>query len=84
MSQAIPTAHSGDSPSRFVVSVIHSDGFYSAVCDDLCLVTEAKTIYELQDRVWELAPELVELNNLPVDADSMRLLFDIAPPSRAA
>jgi hypothetical protein len=84
MSQAIPTAHPGDSPARFVVSVTHSDGFYTAVCEDLCLVTEAKTIDELQNRVWEIAPELVELNNMPVDANFMHLLFDVAPPSRAA
>jgi hypothetical protein len=63
------------------VSVTHSDGFYTAVCDDLCLVTEAKTIDELRDRVWELAPELAHLNHLPIDADSMRFTFDMAPPA---
>jgi hypothetical protein len=59
-----------------IVDVTHSDGYYTAVCDDLHLVTEAKTLDELQARVWELVPELVELNNLPVDTDSMRLRFD--------
>jgi hypothetical protein len=45
------------------------------------LVAEAQTLEELRDRVWELAPELVELNDLPIDTDSMRLHFDIAPPA---
>jgi hypothetical protein len=65
-----------------VVSVTHSDGFYTAVCDDLHLVTEAETLDELQDRVWEIAPELVELNELPIDVDSLRLRFDAEPPAR--
>jgi hypothetical protein len=64
-----------------IVRVTHVDGFYTAVCDDLRLVTEAKTIDALRDQVWELAPELVELNHLPIDADSMRLRFDMAPPA---
>jgi hypothetical protein len=64
-----------------IVNVTLSNGFYTAVCDALHLVTEAQTIDELRDRVWELAPELVELNNLPIDADSMRLHFDMAPPA---
>ena len=59
-----------------IVSVTHSDGFYTAVCDDLHLVTEARTLDELQGRVWELVPDLVKLNGLSLDADSVRLRFD--------
>ncbi|MDR1275835.1 MAG: DUF1902 domain-containing protein [Candidatus Accumulibacter sp.] len=60
-----------------LVSVTYADGFYTAICDDLHLVTEAETLDALRDRVWELAPELVELNALPVDSDSLRFSFDM-------
>jgi hypothetical protein len=82
MNQAIHAAQRPDVMNPpLIVAVTHSDGFYTAVCDDLHLVTEAQTLDELRNRVWELAPELVELNDLPIDADSMRLHFDMAPPA---
>lgn len=59
------------------VEVTFSDGYYTAECDALNLVTEAKTLDELTERTWLLVPDLIELNDLPMDADSVRLRFDL-------
>jgi hypothetical protein len=68
--------------SPLIVSVTHEDGYYTAVCDALHLVTEARTLDELNDRIWALVPELVELNGLPMKTDSLHLHLDVAPPAR--
>jgi hypothetical protein len=57
---------------QLIVNVTYSDGFYTAVCDDLHLVAEAETLEELQNQVWELAPELIELNSLPIKVETWR------------
>lgn len=59
----------------FVVSVTHTDGMWIAENDDLGLVTEAKSYDALTERVWKIAPELAELNDLGVDVDEMRISF---------
>ena len=59
----------------FVVSVSHIDGIWIAENDDLGLVTEAKSYDDLTERVWEIAPELAELNELDVDVEDMRISF---------
>lgn len=59
----------------FIVNVTHHDGIWIAENDDLGLVTEAKTYDALTERVWEIAPELAELNELSVDVDEMRISF---------
>lgn len=59
----------------FVVSVSHIDGIWIAENDDLGLVTEAKSYDDLTERVWEIAPELAELNELDVNAEDMRISF---------
>ena len=48
------------------VHVTYSDGMYTAECDGLHLVTEAQTIDELQEVVWDLAPDMIEANNLDI------------------
>lgn len=58
-----------------VVSVSHIDGIWIAENDDLGLVTEAKSYDDLTERVWEIAPELAELNELDVDVEDMRISF---------
>ncbi|QIC69813.1 DUF1902 domain-containing protein [Acinetobacter indicus] len=59
----------------FVVSVSHIDGIWIAENDDLGLVTEAKSYDDLTERVWEIAPELAELNELDVNVEDMRISF---------
>ena len=59
----------------FVVSVSHIDGIWIAENDDLGLVTVAKSYDDLTERVWEIAPELAELNELDVDVEDMRISF---------
>ncbi|MBC8946776.1 MULTISPECIES: DUF1902 domain-containing protein [Xenorhabdus] len=58
----------------FVVNVIHDD-MWIAECDELGLVTEAKTYDELIEKVWEIAPELYEINGLGDQSEVIRLKF---------
>lgn len=60
------------------VRVTQEDGMYTAECDDLHLVTEATTLDELKDRVWELAPDMIEANDLQIDPESLRLYFQFS------
>lgn len=66
-------ARTPDKP--FVVNVTHEEGMWIAECDELGLVTEAESYEALTVRAWEAAPELVELNGLPVEPGDLRLLF---------
>jgi hypothetical protein len=68
-------ARSSHPSPLFVVDVIQTDGVWTAVCDELGLVTEADDLETLEERVWELAPELAELNGLDIDAGDLRIHF---------
>jgi hypothetical protein len=57
------------------VEVTHCDGMFTAVCDTLHLVTEADSFEALTERVWKLAPDMIEANELGIDPDSMCLNF---------
>jgi hypothetical protein len=59
----------------FEVGVSVLDGIWTAECDQLGLVTEAECYDDLIARVWQIAPELAELNHLSVDAEHLRLRF---------
>lgn len=59
----------------FDVSVSVHNGIWTAVCDALGLVTEADSYEALTERAWEIVPELSELNDIGVDASSIRLRF---------
>ncbi|PPD40412.1 MAG: hypothetical protein CTY16_17465 [Methylobacter sp.] len=59
----------------FVVEVSVLDGIWTAECDPLGLVTEAESYDDLLERVWQIAPELAQLNNVGVDAEHLRLRF---------
>ena len=48
---------------------------FTAECDALHLVTEADTFEALTERVWKLAPDMIEANELGIDPDSLRLNF---------
>ncbi|WP_208607798.1 DUF1902 domain-containing protein [Rodentibacter myodis] len=44
-------------------------------CDKLRLVTEGRTYEELQERVWEIAPEMHELQGYGKESDNIRISF---------
>ncbi|CAI1756188.1 MULTISPECIES: DUF1902 domain-containing protein [Serratia] len=46
----------------FTVMVSHEDRMWTGICDELGLVTEAKTFARLAQRVHDIAPELGQLN----------------------
>ncbi|MDE1473348.1 DUF1902 domain-containing protein [Xenorhabdus bovienii] len=56
----------------FVVNVIHDGDVWVAECDELGLVTEAKTYDELTEQVWEITSELYELVG---DSEYIRIKF---------
>lgn len=58
-----------------VVDVTFADGMFTAECTALHLVTEAVTFEALTERVWELAPDMIDANNLDISPDSLRLSF---------
>jgi len=60
------------------VQVSFGDGMYTAECDNLHLVTEARTLDALRSRVLELVPDLIEANGLNLDPKRVRLHFAFA------
>ncbi len=60
------------------VNVTRDDesGMWVAACDALFLATEAKTFEALTDRVWEIAPDIIEANGLSIDPKSLRFNFE--------
>jgi len=68
-------ARSSHPSQLFVVDLIQTDGVWTAVCDALGLVTEADDLATLKERVWEIAPELAELNGLDIGAGDLRIHF---------
>lgn len=61
----------------FNVEVCHDqeENVWVAQCDDLGLVTEAETYEELTERVWDIAPELFEMNGFTDDPACIRISF---------
>lgn len=57
------------------MDVIQTDGVWTAVCDELGLVTEADDLKTLEGRVWEIAPELADLNGLDIGPGELRIRF---------
>ncbi|MDR2154977.1 MAG: DUF1902 domain-containing protein [Burkholderiaceae bacterium] len=76
-------------PVTFDVTVTHAiardandRSVWVAECDALHLVTEAETYEGLVNRVWEVMPDLVEVNGLSLAPTDVRLRFshvEIAP-----
>jgi len=54
------------SPAPFIVQAIHDPqtGCWIATNDELPVATEAATLEELIERVWKIAPEIAELNQI--------------------
>lgn len=67
------------SPPRatFTFTVAHDDkaSIWVAVCDELCVATEAPTYEALVERVWLIAPEMAGENGLNIPQANLRLLF---------
>jgi hypothetical protein len=65
---AYATSRSEDvsATAPFVVEVIHDEqaGCWVATNDELPVATEAATLEELIERVWQIAPEIAELNQI--------------------
>ena len=57
------------------VEVTHGEGMFTAECEALHLVTEADTFEALTERVWKLAPDMIDANELGIDPASLRLNF---------
>ena len=59
----------------FTVTRDAEAGVWVAVCDDLCVATEAPTYEALLERVWLIAPEMARENGLNIPEANLRLLF---------
>ena len=76
MSNVLPFKNSTGLDDRpVVVNVTYADGMFTAECAALHLVTEADTFEALTERVWELAPDMIDANSLEISPDSLRLSF---------
>lgn len=61
------------------VDVYNESGIWTAVCDDLGLVTEAESFDLLTERVWEIAEDLIQENGVASDIGDVRLSFVLSP-----
>lgn len=63
----------------YVVEVIcdteNNETWWVGTCDKLRLATEGQTYEELQQRVWEIAPEMHELQGYGKESDNIRISF---------
>lgn len=63
----------------YVVEVICDTGnnetWWVGTCDKLHLATEGETYEELQERVWQIAPEMHELQGYGKESDNIRIAF---------
>jgi hypothetical protein len=63
--------------SLFKVNVCHDteENVWVAYCEDLGLSTEADSYEDLTERVWEIAPELYEMNGYKGNLKRLHLSF---------
>jgi hypothetical protein len=59
----------------FRVDISEEGGIWTAICDDLGLVTEADSYESVVESVWDIAPDLYELNGFDSDQEQIRLDF---------
>lgn len=62
----------------FDITVIYDSkvNVFVANCEKLCLVSEAETLAELQQRIIDVVPELIVLNHVPIKSNSVTLNFN--------
>ena len=87
MSKVIHSAF--NKPAPYVAEVIFDVecGMWIATCEELSVTTEAISYGALTARVWEIAPEIAEMNGLAFDANTriqFRHLEDASLHHRAA
>ena len=70
-------------PPPISVEILEEGGIYTAICETLGIVTEATTTDELINQVYELVPDMVELNRPDLASELVRLSFEFAPPADA-
>ena len=77
--RAMPNSHT---PLTFTIKVMHADAeqpqerpMWIATCSALHLVTEAPTFAELRERVWDVLPDILDINSLGLDAEDVSLDF---------
>lgn len=61
--------------SPFTVNVIHDGDVWVATCDELGLVTEAQDYESLTQRVWDVAGDMLDENDIDQDLECLRLYF---------
>lgn len=61
--------------SPFTVNVIHDGDVWVATCDELGLVTEAPDYESLTQRVWDVAGDMLDENDIDQDLECLRLYF---------
>lgn len=59
------------------IEISFSDGYYIAECDAIHLITESRSLGELKKHVYGLIPDLIDLNNLDIDINSVDLVFSM-------
>ena len=52
---------------------------WCATCDDIPIATESKTVDALIERVWQIAPEIAQLNGLRSNDMRLRFVVDTQP-----
>lgn len=63
----------------FNIDVVFDDAchMWVAVCDALFVTAEAATFEELSSKVWDLVPDSIALNNLPINPKALSLNFEV-------
>ncbi|ECO4367894.1 DUF1902 domain-containing protein [Salmonella enterica] len=59
----------------YIVNIYHDNEVWVATCDDLGLVTEATDYESLTERVWEVAEDLLDENDIDQPFETLRLSF---------
>ncbi|WP_261370762.1 DUF1902 domain-containing protein [Yersinia massiliensis] len=59
----------------YTVHVYHDTDVWVATCDEIGLVTEAPDYEALTERVWEVAEDLIEANDIDRPFENLRLSF---------
>lgn len=62
---------------RLNIEISYSDGYYIAECDAIHLITESKDLCELKNMTRDLVPDLIDLNDLDIDINSVDLVFSM-------
>lgn len=65
------------------MDITYEDGYYTAECNELHLVTESISLDELHCLIWDLTPDLIELNELSLDPYNVLFKFNYSKSAKA-